>query len=142
MSTCRWQRGATAAIEHAGPRWVGVWSLLYTAGCATNSLATHVPLLVGAELTWVAMSLRWARDEVEHVHGELPFTSPTLELAKLGSGDDPAAAGALVGQLTDAILERLDLMLGAGLDPTERELADRVSSLVRTARPAFAELAP
>ena len=142
MSDCRWQRGTTAAIEHAGPRWSGVWSLLYTAGSATTTLAARVPPLAGAELTWAAMSLRWARDEVEHVHGELPFTSPTVELAELGSDDDPAAAGALVGQLTDAILERLDLMLEAGLDRTERELADRVGSLVRTARPAFAELAP
>lgn len=140
MSTCRWQRGATAAIEHAGPRWAGVWSLLYTAGCATTTLATRVPLLVGADLTWAAMSLRWARDEVEHVHGELPFTSPTLELADLEPDDEAAPAGALVGQLTDAILERLELILEAGPDQAERDLVDRVGALVRTARPALAEL--
>jgi len=33
-------------------------------------LAARVPLVAGAELTWAAMSLRWARDEVEHAHGE------------------------------------------------------------------------
>lgn len=142
MSSCRWQRGTTAAIEHARPRWSGVWSLLYTAGSATTTLATRVPPLLGAELTWAAMSLRWARDEVEHVHGELAFTSPTVELAELRSDDDPATAGALIRQLTDAILERLDLMLEAGLDHTEQELADLVNSLIRTARPALAELAP
>ncbi len=141
MNTCRWQRGTTAAIAHAGPRWAGVWSLLYTAGCATTTLAARVPLLVGAELTWAAMSLRWARDEVEHAHGELPFTSPTLELADLGPDDEAAVAGALVGQLTDAILERLELMLEAGPDQAERDLVDRVGALVRSGRPALAELA-
>ena len=141
MSICRWDRGATAAIEHAGPRWAGVWSLLYTAGSATTTLAARVPLLVGAELTWAAMSLRWARDALEHTHGELPFTSPTVELPDLEPDDDPAAAGALVGWLTDAVLERLELILEAVSDETERDLAERVASLVRTARPTLAELA-
>ena len=142
MSTCRWQRGTATAIEHAGPRWAGVWSLLYTAGCATTTLATRVPLLVGAELTWAAMSLRWARDEVEHAHGELPFTSPTIELAELGADDDPAAASSFVVQLTEAILERLELIIEARPDDAERDLADAVGSLVRAARPALAELTP
>ena len=140
MDTCRWSRSAAAAIEHAGPRWAGVWSLLYTAGTAATTLATHTGLLAGSELTWAAMSLRWARDEIEHAHGELPFTSPTVDLGDLGADDDPAAAGAILGDLAAAVLERLHPMAIAG-DAVAADLADRVASLVHSARPAFAELA-
>ena len=141
MSTCKWQRGTLAAIEHAGPRWSGVWSLLYTAGTAATTLATRTSLLAGSELTWAAMSLRWARDEIEHAHGELPFTSPTVDLGDRGPDDDPAVAGAILGDLTAAVLERLHPMAVGG-DPAAADLTDRISSLVRSATPAFAEPAP
>ena len=141
MDTCRWSRSAAAAIEHAGPRWAGVWSLLYTAGTAATTLATHTSLLAGSELTWAAMSLRWARDEIEHTHRELPFTSRTVDLGDLGADDDPAVAGAILRDLAVAILERLHPMAVGG-DPAAADLADRISPLVRSATPAFAEPAP
>ena len=139
MSSCRWQRGTTAAIEHARPRWSGVWSLLYTAGTAATALATHTGLLAGSELTWAAMSLRWARDEIEHTHSALPFTSRTVDLGDLGADDDPAVAGAILRDLAVAILERLHPIANGG-DPAAVDLADRVASLVRSATAAVAEL--
>ncbi|HEY3546422.1 MAG TPA: hypothetical protein VGK17_10050 [Propionicimonas sp.] len=139
MDTCRWSRSAAAAIEHASPRWAGVWSLLYTTGTAATTLATHVSLLAGSELTWAGMSLRWARDEIELAHGELPFTSRTVDLGDLRADDDPAIAGAVLGDLAAAILERLRTMTEAGGAPETADLANRVASLVRSAKPAFAE---
>ncbi len=115
---------------------------MYTGGTATCDLAAHVPLVVGAELTWAAMSLRWARDEVEHAHVEAPFASPALELGELGPDHDTAGASAVVVQLCDEILERLTPLAAASLDPAEVGLTDLVASHVRGARSAVAELLP
>ena len=142
MSTCRWSTSATTVLEQSEPGWAGVWSLLYTAGTATTDLAAHVPLVVGAELMWAAMSLRWARDEVEHAHVEAPFAALAIELGVLGPDDDTAGAGGVVVGLCDAILERLALLTAADTEPATAGLADRVGSHVRGARDAVAEALP
>ena len=142
MSTCRWSTSATTVLEQSEPGWAGVWSLLYTAGTATCDLAAHVPLLVGSELTWAAMSLRWARDEVEHAHVEAPFAALAIELGVLGPDDDAAGAGGVVVQLCDEIVERLTLLAAASLDLATAGIVDLVASHVRGARSAVAELLP
>jgi hypothetical protein len=56
---------ADVLIDRVDDGWSGLWSLLFAAGRAALTLSSSVPLSQGVALSYAAMDLREARDELE-----------------------------------------------------------------------------
>ncbi len=133
MSTT-WDTPAAVLIEHVADGWEGLWSLLYAASHATVKLSLSVPLTTSADLTFAAMDLREARDELEWLHEHLTTGAVAVDLGPLRPTDLHVDARQILGRLTDAILERTYALIDAGTTPAETACLRRVAGKVYTAR--------
>src|SRR5450830_1545515 len=134
-----WDETAKVLVERADADWEGIWTLTYAAGRATADLGVVAPMADAVELTYAAMDLCEAREELEWVRPDLPARCPAVTVGP----PDPVgvdAARDAVSRLITAALARSEALLSCDLD-----LAD-LACLTRRrrscARPAASSTAP
>lgn len=136
MSTT-WEAPASILIEHADVGWEGLWSLLYAASHATLRLSLGVHLGAGVDLTFAAMDIREARDELEWLDHELVERGSPVDLGILRPTDDVDAARLVLDRLLEAALDRASRLADGSREVEEFACLARVTSKLFTARTAI-----
>jgi len=133
--TTLWTAPARVLVEQADPGWGGIWTLTYAAGRATADLGVVAPMADAVELTYAAMDLADARDELEWVRPDLPARCPAVTVGPPGPVDVDVARDA-VSRLITAALSRADVLLGCDLDLADLACLTRTTMQLRSARRA------
>jgi hypothetical protein len=110
-----WDTAAKVLLERAGWGWEGIWALTYAAGRATAALGMVAPMVDAVELTYAAMDLREAREELEWVRPDLPTRCPAVTIGLPNTADDDVAREGITGLIT-AALTRAETLLCTDLD--------------------------
>ena len=128
-----WDEMAKVLVERADADWEGIWTLTYAAGRATADLGVVLPMADAVELTYAAMDLGEAREELEWVRPDLPARCPAVTV---GPPDpvDVAAARDAIGRLITAALARAEVLLGCELDLADLACLTRTTTQLRSAR--------
>ncbi|KQY47980.1 hypothetical protein [Cellulomonas sp. Root137] len=124
-------------IEHAAAGWEGLWSLLYAASHATLKLSLGVPLATGVDLTFAAMDIREARDELEWRDDGLIERGAAVDLGALRPTDDVDKARLVIDQLLKAALDRAGRLAVGAAEVEEFACLTRVSNKLFNARTAI-----
>lgn len=132
-----WDTPARVLIEHAAPGWEGLWSLLYAASHATLRLSLGVPLATGVDLTFAAMDIREARDELEWLDDGLVERGAAVDVGALRPTDDVDAARLVLDQLLDAAVGRARSLTDGATEVEEFACLTRVTNKLFTARTAI-----
>jgi hypothetical protein len=127
-----WDETAKVLVEHADADWEGIWTLTYAAGRATADLGGVLPMADAVELTYAAMDLGEAREELEWVRPDLPARCPAVTV---GPPDpvDVAAARDAVSRLITAALARAAVLLSCDLDLADLACLTRTTMQLRSA---------
>jgi hypothetical protein len=110
-----WDESAKVLVEHADADWEGIWTLTYAAGRATADLGVVAPMADAVELTYAAMDLCEARQELEWVRPDLPARCPAVTVGPPDPADVDAARD-VISRLITAALARAAALLGCELD--------------------------
>jgi hypothetical protein len=129
-----WEGPAKVLIEHAAAGWEGLWSLLYAASHATLKLSLGVPLATGVDLTFAAMDIREARDELEWLDDGLVERGAAVDLGVLRPTDDVDAARLVLNQLLAAALDRAGQLADGATEVEEFACLTRLTNKLFTAR--------
>lgn len=132
-----WEAPARALIERAETSWEGLWSLLYATSHATLKLSLGVPLSTGVDLTFAAMDIREARDELEWIDDGLVERGAPVDLGVLRPTDDVDAARLVLDRLLEAALDRASRLADGATDVEQFACLTRVASKLFTARTAI-----
>lgn len=132
-----WEAPAMVLIEHADAGWEGLWSLLYAASHATLRLSLGVPLATGVDLTFAAMDIREARDELEWIDERLVEGGAAVDLGVLRPTDDVDAARLVLDRLLQAALDRAGRLADGATEVEEFACLTRVTSKLFSARTAI-----
>lgn len=141
MSTT-WEAPARVLIEPGPATWDRLWSLVYAAGRAASTLSLSVPFSQGVPLTYAALDLREARDELEWLDSNLAHDALAVDLGPFRPTDDGVAARDVIGQLAGAALDLASALADRGTSPAELNTLTRVSGKVFSARAAIAGALP
>jgi len=109
-----WDETAKVLVDLADADWEGIWTLTYAAGRATADLCVVTPMADAVELTYAAMDLADAREELEWVRPDLPARCPAVTVGPPGTLDADAARDAISRLITSA-LARVEALLGCDL---------------------------
>lgn len=134
-----WQEPADVLVEHTPPTWHGLWTLLFAAGHATNTLASAARTVQDLDLTVAAMDLHQAREELEWALPEVADEAPAILLGLLPAWDDADCARAVVDGLVVAALDRIVNLAPTGDLGTPEGMA--LLAATRAVRSAHAVLA-
>lgn len=126
--TSSWRAPAQRLIESRDAGWLSLWALLDLAGHAAIRLSLSAPLGSSVDLTFAALDLGEAREELEWARPSLRSDSSHHPLPALYPDDDTADARRVLEELVDEAARRL---LAAGGDNCEQ---DEVSTLGRAFR--------
>ena len=88
-----WDETAKVLVERAGADWEGIWTLTYAAERATTDLCVVAPMADAVELTYAAMDLCQAREELEWVRPDLPARCPAVTVVPPGQPRRRRGAG-------------------------------------------------
>ena len=130
-----WDETAKVLVEHADADWEGIWTLTYAAGRATADLGVVAPMADAVELTYAAMDLCEAREELEWVRPDLPARCPAVTVGPPDPVDVDSARDA-IGRLVTAALARAAALLGCDLDLADLACLTRTTTQLRSARSA------
>jgi hypothetical protein len=130
-----WDETAKVLVEHADADWDGIWTLTYAAGRATADLGVVAPMADAVELTYAAMDLCQAREELEWVRPDLPARCPAVTVGPPDPADAEVARNA-IGRLITAALARAAALLGCDLDLADLACLTRTTTQLRSARRA------
>jgi hypothetical protein len=130
-----WDETARVLVERAGADWEGIWTLTYAAGRATADLGVVAPMADAVELTYAAMDLCEAREELEWVRPDLPARCPAVTVGPPDPVDAEVARDA-IGRLITAALARSEALLGCDLDLADLACLTRTTTQLRSARRA------
>ena len=130
-----WDETAEVLVERAEADWEGIWTLTYAAGRATADLCVVAPMADAVELTYAAMDLCEAREELEWVRPDLPARCPAVTVDPPEPRDVDAARDA-VSRLITAALARTEALLGDELDLADLACLTRTTTQLRSARSA------
>ncbi len=130
-----WDETAKVLVERAGADWEGIWTLTYAAGRATADLGVVAAMADAVELTYAAMDLCQAREELEWVRPDLPARCPAVSVGPPDNLDVDAARDA-VSRLITAALARSEALLGCELDLADLVCLTRATTQLRSARRA------
>ena len=128
-----WDETAQVLVEHADADWEGIWTLTYAAGRATADLGVVVPMADAVELTYAAMDLCQAREELEWVRPDLPARCPAVTVGPPDPVDVDSARDA-IGRLITAALARAEALLGCDLDLADLACLTRTTTQLGSAR--------
>ena len=127
-----WDESAKVLVEHADADWEGIWTLTYAAGRATADLCVVVPMADAVELTYAAMDLGEAREELEWVRPDLPARCPAVTVGPPDPRDADSARDA-ISRLITAALSRVEALLGCELDLADLACLTRTTMQLRSA---------
>jgi len=105
-----WDETAKVLVEHADADWEGIWTLTYAAEHATADLGVVAPMADAVELTYAAMDLCEAREELEWVRPDLPARCPAVTVGPPDPVDVDSARDA-IARLITAALARSEALL-------------------------------
>jgi hypothetical protein len=128
-----WDETAKVLVERADADWEGIWTLTYAAGRATADLGVVLPMADAVELTYAAMDLCEARQELEWVRPDLPARCPAVSVGPPEPLDAEVARDA-VSRLITAALARTEALLGCELDLADLACLTRTTTQLRSAR--------
>ena len=127
-----WDETAKVLVERADADWEGIWTLTYAAERATADLGVVLPMADAVELTYAAMDLCQAREELEWVRPDLPARCPAVSVGPPDPVDVDSARDA-IGRLITAALARAEAMLGCDLDLADLACLTRTTTQLRSA---------
>jgi hypothetical protein len=130
-----WDETAKVLVERADADWEGIWTLTYAAGRATADLCVVAPMADAVELTYAAMDLAEARQELEWGRPDLPARCPAVSVSPPEPLDADAARDA-IARLITAALARTEALLGCDLDLADLACLTRATTQLRSARSA------
>ena len=130
-----WDESAKVLVERADADWEGIWTLTYAAGRATDDLGVVLPMADAVELTYAAMDLCEAREELEWVRPDLPARCPAVTVGPPDNLDADSARDA-VSRLITAALARTEALLGCDLDLADLACLTRTTTQLHSARRA------
>jgi len=130
-----WDETAKVLVERADADWEGIWTLTYAAGRATADLGVVAPMADAVELTYAAMDLAEAREELEWVRPDLPARCPAVSVGPPEPVYVDVARDA-VSRLITAALARAAALLGCELDLADLTCLARATTQLRSARSA------
>ena len=128
-----WDETAKVLVEHADADWEGIWTLTYAAGRATADLGVVLPMADAVELTYAAMYLADARQELEWARPDLPARCPAVSVGPSELLDVDAARDA-ISRLITAALARSEALLGCDLDLADLACLATATTQLRSAR--------
>ena len=128
-----WDETAKVLVERADADWEGIWTLTYAAGRATDDLCVVVPMADAVELTYAAMDLCQAREELEWVRPDLPARCPAVTVGPPDPVDADVARDA-IARLITAALARTEALLSCDLDLAELACLTRITTQLHSAR--------
>jgi len=128
-----WDESAKVLVERGDADWEGIWTLTYAAGRATADLCVVAPMADAVELTYAAMDLCEAREELEWVRPDLPARCPAVTVGPPDPADAEVARDA-VSRLITAALARAAALLGCDLDLADLACLTRATTQLRSAR--------
>jgi len=128
-----WDETAKVLVERADADWEGIWTLTYAAERATADIGVVVPMADAVELTYAAMDLCEAREELEWVRPDLPARCPAVTVGPPDPVDVDAARDA-IARLITAALARAAVLLGCDLDLADLACLTRTTTQLRSAR--------
>jgi len=128
-----WDETAKVLVERADADWEGIWTLTYAAGRATADLCVVAPMADAVELTYAAMDLCEAREELEWVRPDLPARCPAVTVGPPDPVDVDVARDA-IARLITAALARSEALLGDDLDLADLACLTRTTTQLRSAR--------
>ena len=130
-----WDETAKVLVERADAAWDGIWTLTYAAERATADLGVVLPMADAVELTYAAMDLGEAREELEWVRPDLPARCPAVTVGPPDPVDADVARDA-VSRLITAALARAEALLSCDLDLADLACLTRTTTQLRSARRA------
>jgi len=128
-----WDETAKVLVEHADADWEGIWTLTYAAERATDDLGVVAPMADAVELTYAAMDLAEARQELEWVRPDLPARCPAVTVGPPDSLDAEVARDA-ISRLITAALPRAAALLSCDLDLADLACLTAATTQLRSAR--------
>src|SRR5450830_183195 len=128
-----WDETAKVLVERADADWEGIWTLTYAAERATADLGVVVPMADAVELTYAAMDLSEAHEELEWVRPDLPARCPAVTVGPPDPLDAEVARDA-IARLITAALARAEALLGCDLDLADLACLTRTTTQLRSAR--------
>jgi len=128
-----WDETAKVLVERADADWEGIWTLTYAAERATADLGVVAPMADAVELTYAAMDLCEAREELEWVRPDLPARCPAVTVGPPDPADTDAARDA-ISRLITAALARAEVLLRCDLDLADLACLARTTTQLRSAR--------
>ena len=128
-----WDETAKVLVERADADWEGILTLTYAAGRATDDLAVVSPMADAVELTYAAIDLCEAREELEWVRPDLPARCPAVTVGPPDNLDADSARDA-VSRLITAALARTEALLGCDLDLADLACLTRTTTQLHSAR--------
>jgi hypothetical protein len=135
-----WDDAAKVLLERAHWGWEGIWTLTYAAGRATAALGMVAPMADAVELTYAAMDLREAREELEWVRPDLPQRCPAVTIGLPNPVDDGVARD-VITRLITAALTRAETLLCTDLDLGDLSCLSRTMAKLHSARRTVHETA-
>jgi len=128
-----WDETAKVLVERADGDWEGIWTLTYAAGRATADLGMVAPMADAVELTYAAIDLAEAREDLEWVRPDLPARCPAVTVGPPDPLDTNVARDA-ISRLITAALARADVLLSCDLDLADLTCLTRTTTQLRSAR--------
>ena len=128
-----WDETAKVLVEHADADWEGIWTLTYAAEGATADLGVVAPMADAVELTYAAVNLCQAREELEWVRPDLPARCPAVTVGPPDPVDADVARDA-IARLITAALSRVEALLSCDLDLADLACLTRTTTQLRSAR--------
>jgi len=130
-----WDETAKVLVERADEDWEGIWTLTYAAGRATADLGVVLPMADAVELTYAAMDLCEAREELEWGRPDLPARCPAVTVGPPEPVDADVARDA-IARLITAALARAEALLSCDLDLPDLACLTRTTTQLRSAHRA------
>ena len=130
-----WDETAKVLVERADADWEGIWTLTYAAGRATADLCVVTPMADAVELTYAAMDLCQAREELEWVRTDLPARCPAVTVGPPDPLDVDSARDA-ISRLITAALARAEALLCCELDLADLACLTRTTTQLHSAHRA------
>jgi len=127
-----WDETAKVLVEHADADWEGIWTLTYAAEGATADLGVVAPMADAVELTYAAVNLCQAREELEWVRPDLPARCPAVTVGPPEPRDADVARDA-IARLIIAALARSEALLSDDLDLADLACLTRTTTQLRSA---------
>ncbi|WP_426592634.1 hypothetical protein ACPPVS_12745 [Cellulomonas sp. McL0617] len=132
-----WNEPASALLERGAPGWAGLCALLDAASHGALTLSLAVPLGAGVDLTFAAIELGEAREELTWSRRR-PSSDATSRLGPLHVRDDLGEALQIIEHLVDVAIDRTLTLDDDEATPDDLDCLGKVLRKLHNARQELA----